>query len=162
MFESIEGLRTTLGDASMQRMPQKPVVRDAVEHLLRTSGRTDAELVVGFTHRALAARVFDTDQPTASQLSSVRRAVAVLVDAGVAERDEERAWGWARNIPWRIDLPPGADAWPHGYTMHERQRGGHVYMTENPGGVTIHRVPTKADSLARKAWMRKHPLLPPM
>jgi hypothetical protein len=112
--------------------PRTPVT-ERVAEALETSGRTDAEEVIGFTYRALAARTYDTDWPTAAELSAVRRSVAKLVAAGRAKRGKERMMAWK---PWCIDLDT--------VETHERtSKYGFVDVYANPGGVAIFRTPTE-------------------
>ena len=119
-----------------------------VSEILESSGRTDAEMVIGFTYRALAGRVYDTDDPTAAQLSAVRRAVARLVADGRAERGARRPTSYG-DVPWRVELPPRP-----GYGEHyRRNRHGEEWLAYNPGGVVIFRAPTDEDRGAWRAWL---------
>jgi hypothetical protein len=123
-------------------------VLERVAKLLEGSGRTDAGIVIGFTHRGLACEVYGVDDPTAAQLSAVRRAVAKLVAAGRAERGQERVPPF--DMPWAVDGPR---------SRHHRTRGAWTYSYGNPGGVLISRVPTEEDRRAREAWLGKAPSL---
>jgi hypothetical protein len=129
----------------------QPVTRDwvvaRVRELLASSGRTDREVIIGYTYRALAANVYGTDPPTASQLSAVRRAVARLVAQGEAWRHPERLWIAAPHGV--IDLPPRR------HLRRGRGRGRPV-VALNPGGTIVHRVPTESDDAAREQWLRRH------
>jgi hypothetical protein len=127
----------------MERVP----VIERVAELLADSGRSDAEVIVGFTNRALAARVYETDDPSAAQLSAVRRAVARLVAAGRAERSGRES-AWLTPPPWLVDLPP---------KRHERRsKYGHLARATNPGGTVVCRRPTDEDRAARAAWEERH------
>jgi hypothetical protein len=64
-------------------------VRDTIEAILYG----DDIMGRGLTYTDLARRVYDTATPTAAQKSAVRRAVANLVDAGIAERHERYRYG---------------------------------------------------------------------
>lgn len=71
----------------------------------------------GATYTDLAALVYGVDEPTAAQLSAVRRAVAVLVAEGRAARGGRDYSG-----------------------KHERiNRYGHHYTALNPGETVIYR-----------------------
>ncbi len=119
-------------------MSRTPVLTRVAE-ILESSGRTDSEVIIGFTHRALAARVYNTRHPTTAQLSAVRRAVAQLVADGRATRSK-RVSAW-EGVSWRVDLPP---------RYHERD--GEI--AANPGGIVIDRTPTDEDRDARQAWLK--------
>jgi hypothetical protein len=116
--------------------PRIPV-KEKVAEVLGTSGRNDAEVIVGFTYRALAARVYETEQPTPAK----------LVAEGRAERGEERnpssSGSW---LTWLVDLP---------VRTHERRgKYGVTWQYANPGGVCIKRTPTEEDIAAREAWAK--------
>jgi hypothetical protein len=117
-------------------------VTTRIAEILATSGRTEAEVVIGFTHRALAARVYETQNPTAAQTSAVRRAVAKLVAKGQAERGERMP---AACLPWAQDLPPRDHI--------RRSKYGETYPAADPAGVPIFRTPTEEDREARRVWM---------
>jgi hypothetical protein len=92
-----------------------------------------------YSHRALAQLVYGADDPTAAQLSAVRRAVAKLVTSGRATRDRDR----------RQDDTAG-------YRTHERRRGGYVFKYANPERVVaVRRAPTAADREARAAALER-------
>ena len=61
-------------------------VTERVAAILEGSEMPLGKLPPGFTHHQLACAVYGTDEPTAAQLSAIRRAVARLVKAGRAER----------------------------------------------------------------------------
>jgi hypothetical protein len=88
-----------------------------------------------YSHYDLARGVYATDNPTAAQLSAVRRAVAKLVGAGRAVRDVS---GHGRSPL-------------HERGTHERVRGGYVYTYANPAPMLVSRVPTDSDREARAA-----------
>jgi hypothetical protein len=118
--------------------PRRPVL-GRVAGLLEAAGSERSGLPQGFTHRELACAAYEVDEPTAAQLSAVRRAVARLVADGRAERDEERDWPRQRRAGrhWR------------------RGRDGRLHSCANPCGVVIRRVPTEADRSARRAVLEE-------
>jgi hypothetical protein len=123
----------------VERVP----VRDRIAKLLETSGRTESGVIVGFTYRALAAKGYDVEEPSAAQVSAVRAAVAELIAAARAIRMAE-PWVNSREgsrLPWLVDLPP----------RRRERRGtyGGTYRYANPGGAVVFRAPT-ADDI--KAW----------
>jgi len=93
-----------------------------------------------YTHHALAVEVYGTNEPTAAQLSAVRRAVARLVAVGKAERAGR---DWAQD--------PRDDH----RGSHERVRAvgqyrePWAYRYRNPPGVTVHRALTDAERAAQ-------------
>ena len=128
-------------------MSRAPVITRVAE-ILESSGRTDAEVVVGFTYGALAARVYDVEEPNAAQLSAVRRAVARLVADGRAERGTERLWSIS-HVPWAVTLPP---------RRHQRRgKYGRAYTAGNPGGAVIFRTPTEDDIRAGETREANNP-----
>ena len=115
-----------------------------IRDLLAFSGRTDKQVVIGYTYRALAARVYRTDEPTAAQLSAVRRAVARLVAQGEAMRDAQLWAGVYRN------RPPTAPA-----RAPESRPRPTVAPRVQPAWTVVFRVPTEADRAAREEWERR-------
>src|SRR4051812_44240142 len=76
----------------LQRMAPRPVVRERVGRILADAPRhPQTGYPASYGHHDLARDVYGTNDPTAAQLSAVRRAVAQLVAAGNVERD-----GWAQ------------------------------------------------------------------
>jgi len=81
-----------------------------------------------YTYRDLGREVYATDDPTAAQLSAVRRAVAQLVAEGLAERTGRGSGS--------------------GAGRHVRQRGGRTMTYRNPAGVMVRRPLTKREQRA--------------
>jgi hypothetical protein len=124
-----------VADSTLTPSLQPPAPGGSLQHRLRVTERVWRALneseeieghAVAFTHRGLACRVYNTEEPTPAQLSAVRRASARLVAEGDAERWTERAWSW--HPPW-MDNGPGRP-------RHKRGR----YDYANPGGVILSRV----------------------
>lgn len=112
-------------------------MRGRVLELLREQPRSEKSgWPKGFTHREIACEVYSTDDPTPSNESAVRRAVAALVAAGLAERITEDRMGT------RYD---------HSTGWHRRtSRYGYTYSAGNPGGVVVRRALTEDDRQARE------------
>jgi hypothetical protein len=131
--ESVPVVTDSTNSSGLQ--PRVPVA-ERVEQALNESGRTDDGLIIGYTYRALAAKTYETQNPTAAQLSAVRRTVAKLVASGRAFRSTERFPSWLSD-PWRVDLP----------TSFHRRRG---VAYADPSGVCIFRRPTESDIAANR------------
>jgi hypothetical protein len=115
-------------------------VRALVAELLEQANTAPSGYAQDFTHRELAQAVYQVAEPTKSQESAIRRAVAVLVAEGRAVRDFERARSWERQT---------GDHW-------RRSRYGESYVARNPGGVLVRRAMTQADREARAAVLERH------
>jgi hypothetical protein len=103
------------------------ILDDAPSHA--TSG-----LPLGYSHRDLACEAYGVDEPTAAQLSAVRRAVAQLVAQGRATRARDRMnMGVGRHL------------------RRSRSQPNLRYQYANPTGVTVRRSLTDADREARAA-----------
>jgi hypothetical protein len=119
-------------------MPRTPVAGRIVAILDAAPTHEPSGFPQDFTHQELAREVYGVNEPTAAQLSAVRRAVAKLVAAGRAERDLERK------------------RWGASFGEHQRRgRYGSVWWYANPPGVGVHRPMTEADHAARAAVLEK-------
>jgi hypothetical protein len=133
-----------------ERKPgQRTPVVGEIARLLAESGRTEAGSdpyatkpgqIIGYTHRALAERVYGTSRPTPAQLSAVRRAVAKLVAEGQAWRLDWHRDAWSASPAWRIDSR----------ARHRRTKAsGRSYLANSALGVTVFRTPSDEDVKAR-------------
>jgi hypothetical protein len=119
-------------------MTRTPVI-ELVSRLLDT---TDD----GYTYPALARAVYGVDEPSASQLAVVRRAVGRLVAAGQARRGgrDKPDQFHTRRTKQRVELtggPPGSGfTLPAAETVERRFR--------NPGGVLVYRAWTPDEQAA--------------
>ena len=114
---------------SLQPARRTPV-REQIARILDSAPRHErSALPVGYTHHQLACQVYGTDDPTAAQLSAVRRAVAKLVSQHRAIRDLRGDGRFGDNY---FSGP-----------LHARRNS--EYMCRNPGGITISRFLTSAD-----------------
>jgi hypothetical protein len=118
--------------------PGRVSVRGHIADLLATAPTEKSGLARGYTHRELACSAYSTDEPTAAQESAVRRAVAALVAAGLAERDtaDRRATGWDHKT---------------GRHLRRSRYGETTYEYANPAGILVRRVMTEADRERRAA-----------
>src|SRR4051812_25723808 len=110
---SIEGAKVAELPAHASLQPPSRVrVLDRVAAILDGAPTHEPSgFPTAYSHRSLGRQVYATDDPTAAQLSAVRRAVAKLVAEGRAERDPDRRW----------DVDPAERL---RYRSHERVRGG--------------------------------------
>ena len=117
----------------------------------------------GYTYRALAEHVYDTIEPTSTQLSSVRRAVAALVTTGRAERHEDREWvgdkregssgTHFRRVLRRAER--SQYTLPDGTVRRVTELVPTLVLHENPGGVLITRARTREEREAHEEELRK-------
>lgn len=121
-----------MSQTTSERRERRPTISDRIAAILDAAPVRSGWLPDSFTHRDLATEVYGADEPTAAQLSAVRRAVAALVAEGEAER-------------LRRDKRGIADQ-----GTHVRQRGGLAHIYENPAGVRVRRPMTEAEHVARE------------
>jgi transcriptional regulator with XRE-family HTH domain len=118
-----------------ERRERRPTISDRIAAILNAAPVRSGWRPDDYTYRNLATEVYGADEPTeptAAQLSAVRRAVAALVAEGEAERlgRDKRGMG--------------------DQGTHVRQRGGIPYIYENPAGVRVRRPMTDAEHEARE------------
>ena len=133
-------------------MPRTPIL-PRIAAILDAAPVREGWLPQGFTHRALAMLVYETDEPSTAQLSAVRRAVAKLVAAGRAERNLDRAgrcgWHLGADTHWRTQRRPLTDAEVGAMLDGGEDPRRHLYA--NPPGVEIRRPMTDAERETRNA-----------
>jgi hypothetical protein len=112
-----------------------------ITQLLDEAPRHDSGLPQGFTHWELACFAYRTDDPSAAQLSAVRRATARLVNRGQAERPP---------IDRVLEGGEHAAGW-HPHTRRDRHGIPRIHWQRNPAGILVRRAPTDADREARAA-----------
>jgi len=108
-------------------MPRVPVI-GRIAAILDAAPVGADSLPASYTYHDLACEVYATSDPTAAQLSAVRRSVAQLVAEGLAERIGR-------------GLGSGAGG-------HLRQRGGRTMTYRNPAGVMVRRPLTAREQRA--------------
>jgi hypothetical protein len=138
-------------------MPRTPVT-DRIAAILGAAPTIQSGHPMAYTYRDLATEVYAADEPTAAQLSAVRRAVAALVAEGRGERDPEREPGTGAGTHRRT-RPPATEV-EKGRLEDLRDAGlptGRLYA--NPPGVAIRRPMTDADREARAAVLARSPSL---
>lgn len=121
-------------DGGSSPQPRRVSVRARIAQVLEQAEREKSGLPRGFTHYELASAVYATDEPTPTQESAVRRAVAAFVAAGQAEREtvdrrlhpRRPGWHWRRS-----------------------RYGETVYPCRNPAGIIVRRATTDEDREAR-------------
>lgn len=124
-------------------------VTDRIAAILNAAPTIRSGYPMAYTYRDLAAEVYGTDEPSAAQLSSVRRAVAGLVVRGQAERDPEREPGTGAGTHRRTRTPTTeAEQGRLDDLRDAGQPTGRLYA--NPPGVAIRRPMTNADREARR------------
>jgi hypothetical protein len=100
--------------------------------VLETVERILASTPDSYSHHDLARAVYVSTEPTAAQLSAVRRAVARLVADGKAIRGG------------RVGGDTGG---------HDRHYRNHIRECSNPRGVVIRRAPTETDRARTRALL---------
>jgi hypothetical protein len=113
-------------------MKRVPILTQVAAILESAPLHEPSRLPQSFRHRDLACQVYGTEEPTAAQLSAVRRAVARLVGDGRALRLPDRRWGEGT-----------------GTHLRRSRDGSRSYTYSNPTGVQVRRVMTDADREAR-------------
>ena len=139
-----EGCRLRWIQATLQPMPKPIPVRAKARALLAA-----AEPHWAWTHSGLACDVYGTEEPTPAQVSAIRRAVAVLVAEGVAERRERGCYDSPHTHTRRVlRWQPSGEHWSDGSERWEK-----VWTdveAQNPSGVWIGRTLTAKERRAKQ------------
>ena len=117
-------------------------VGERIRQLLDEAPRTAGGHPQAFSHYELALLVYASDDPSAAQLSAVRRATARLVTRGLAERPP---------VDRVLEVSGEHEAGWHAHTRRDRHGIPRTYWQRNPAGILVRRVLTDADREARAA-----------
>jgi hypothetical protein len=118
---------------TLQPRARVPLIEAVAEILDDAPRHEPSGFPEGYCYRDLASQVYGVDDPTAAQLSAVRRAVAKLVAQGRAVRD----------------LDGRGRFWDYGGSGRYHFRRNSRYVCRSPTGIRIFRPMTAEDQEAR-------------